>query len=176
MKLHEMLAKSITAACRDVFSSMMGVEIECGQPSLETSAPDANDGVVALVGLAGSWTGAGSVACSPATACRICCQLLLTEVQAVNEEVLDAVAELTNIIIGSVKTDLEQHLGPIGISIPTVIYGRNFKTRNMGSAPWTALHFRWDDAELLVRMTLAPSEQPAHLRPHPAAHSCAIEI
>ncbi len=176
MKIHEMLAESITGACRDVFSSMMGVEIECGEISLETTAPDADDGVVSLVGLAGSWTGTGSLACSPATACRICSLLLLTEVQAVNEEVLDAVAELTNIIIGSVKTDLEQHLGPLGISIPTVIYGRNFKTRSMGNASWTTRHFRWGDTELLVRMTLAPSEQAPHLRPHPATHSCAIDL
>ncbi len=89
---------------------------------------------------------------------------------------LDAVAELTNIIIGGVKTDLEKHLGPLGISIPTVIYGRNFKTRNLGSTPWTTVRFRWDDAELLVRMTLAPTEHTSHLRPHPAVHSCAIEI
>lgn len=176
MKLHEMLAESITGACRDVFSSMMGVDIECGQASLETTAPDAHDGVVSLVGLAGTWTGTGSVACSPATACRICAHLLLTEVRAVDEEVLDAVAELTNIIIGGVKTDLEKHLGPLGISIPTVIYGRNFKTRNLGSTPWTTVRFRWDDAELLVRMTLAPTEHTSHLRPHPAVHSCAIEI
>ena len=111
---------------------MMGVELERGEVSLDSAPPDANDGVVSLVGLAGNWTGTGSVACSPALACRICSQLLLTEVQAVNEEVLDAVAELTNMVIGSVKTDLEAHLGPLGISIPTVIYGRNFKTKSAG--------------------------------------------
>ena len=33
--------------------------------------------------------------------------MLMTESTAVNEEVLDAVAEMTNMIIGSVKTDLE---------------------------------------------------------------------
>ena len=40
-------------------------------------------------------------------ACRICAAMLMTEAPAVNEDVLDAVAELTNMIIGSVKTDLE---------------------------------------------------------------------
>ncbi|HUB31982.1 MAG TPA: chemotaxis protein CheX [Bryobacteraceae bacterium] len=175
MNLHEMLAESITAACREVFSAMLGVEIERGQADLENTAPDANDGVVSLVGLAGSWTGTGSVACSPAVACRICSHFLLTEFDAVNEEVLDAVAELTNIIIGSVKTDLEQQLGPLGISIPTVIYGRNFKTRSMG-AQWTTVRFNWDGAELLVRMALAPTQPSSHARTYTAVHAWPPEL
>ena len=47
-------------------------------------------------------------------------------------------AELTNMIIGSVKTDLESQLGPLGLSIPTVVFGRNFKTRSAGTAEWIA--------------------------------------
>ena len=50
----------------------------------------------------------------PPLACRICSQMLMTESSAVNEEVLDAVAELTNMIIGSVKTDLESISGRSG--------------------------------------------------------------
>jgi chemotaxis protein CheX len=44
----------------------------------------------------------------------------MTEASSVDEDVLDAVAEITNMIIGSVKTDLEGELGPLGLSIPTV--------------------------------------------------------
>ena len=62
--------------------------------------------------------------------------MLMTESTAVDEDVLDAVAELTNMIIGSVKTDLEQHLGPLGLSIPTVVFGRNFKTRTSANTEW----------------------------------------
>jgi chemotaxis protein CheX len=175
MNLHEMLAESITSACHEAFSAMLGVEIERGGVDLEDTAPDANDGVVSLVGLAGSWTGSGSVACSPEVACRVCSQMLMTEAQAVNEEVLDAVAELTNIIIGGVKTDLERQFGPLGISIPTVVYGRNFKTRSVG-APWTTVRFDWDGAELLVRVALAPSQAAAHSRPLTAARSWVPEI
>ncbi len=58
--------------------------------------------------------------------------MLMTEAPSVNEDVLDAVAELTNMIIGSVKTDLESQLGPLGLSIPTVVFGRNFRTRSAG--------------------------------------------
>jgi chemotaxis protein CheX len=55
--------------------------------------------------------------------------MLLAEDSSVSEEVLDAIAEVTNMIIGHVKSSLERHLGPLGLSIPTVVFGRNFKPK-----------------------------------------------
>ena len=49
--------------------------------------------------------------------------------------------KLTNMIIGSVKTDLESNSGPLGLSIPTVVFGRNFKTRSAGNAEWIHVRF-----------------------------------
>lgn len=176
MSLHDIVVQCINQACSQVFSTMMGVELPAGEVMLESTTPDANDGVVSLIGLAGTWTGTGSIGCSAALACRVCSQLLMTDTQSVNEEVLDAVAELTNMIVGSVKTDLEQHLGPLGLSIPTVVYGRNFKTRSTGSAEWTTLRFVWDDEPLLIRLSLAPTEQTGHLRVHALPQPCQVEV
>src|SRR5262249_45812137 len=141
----------------------------------EAGTPEPNGGVVSPSGLAGSWTGTGSISCSPALACRICANMLMTEVAAVNEEVLDAVAELTNMIIGCVKTDLEHHLGPLGLSIPTVVFGRNFKTRSLGSAEWIIQRYPWDDEELVVKFTLAPSERTSHTRLHTFG-TCTLDV
>jgi chemotaxis protein CheX len=129
-----------------------------------------------LIGLAGTWTGAGSITCSPTLACRVCAQLLMTEVTAVNEEVLDAVAELTNMIIGSVKTDLEQHLGPLGLSIPTVVFGRNFKTRTMANSDWIVMPVYWDEEHLLVKLCLARNERMPHPIVHTATQACALDV
>ena len=159
--LQERIVSSIGRAAREVFSTMLGVEIGEEEVSIENGTPEANDGVVSLIGLAGTWAGTGSVSCSPASACRICSQMLMTESTAVDEEVLDAVAELTNMIVGSVKTDLEQHLGPLGLSIPTVVFGRNFRTKNAGGTEWMVVKFSWEDAPIVVRMCLAPNETNA---------------
>ena len=123
MNVNSIIAESISRSTGQVFSTMVGVEIGAGRPFGENTAPQANEGVVSFIGLAGAWAGTGSLSCSPELACRICAQMLLCEATAVNEEVLDAVAELTNMIIGGVKNDLEQHVGPLGLSIPTVVYG-----------------------------------------------------
>jgi len=139
--------------------------------------PEASEGVVSFIGLAGSWAGTGSLSCSPLLACRICAHMLMCEASAVNEEVLDTVAELTNMIVGSVKTDLEQYLGPLGLSIPTVIYGRNFKAKSAGSTEWIVLRFQWDGETLLVKLCLEPKEQAAHVLFHTSAtQSCALDV
>ena len=167
MNLKDDLARFITQAVEEVFSTMLGASVKPGEISIESGAPDAHDGVLSFIGVAGSWAGTGCVTCSPTVACRVCSQMLMTEADAVNEEVLDAVAELTNMIVGSVKNDLERELGPLGLSIPTVVFGKNFRTKSAGHAEWIVRHFHWDDESFEVRICLAPSEPPVVLQPHP---------
>jgi chemotaxis protein CheX len=161
MNLTQFLVDSMNQSVLRVFSTMLGVELAEGTATFEDASPDTNSEVVSLTGLAGSWVGAGSLSCSAGMACRICASMLMTEADSVNEEVLDAVAELTNMIVGNVKTDLEGQLGPLGLSIPTVVYGRNFKTKTAGAADWVVLCFRWGDDRLIVKLCLAPHNQEA---------------
>jgi len=176
MNLHDLIVNCIRHATANVFSTMLGVEVHAGEVRVENGAPDANDGVVSLIGLAGSWTGAGSISCSPTLACRVCSALLMTDSTAVDEEVLDAVAELTNMIIGSVKTDLEEHLGPLGLSIPTVVFGRNFRTRSAGNADWMVVPFDWDGECLQVRLCLTQTERDARPNLQVASHACTVDV
>src|ERR1035441_9505531 len=61
---------------------MLGVDIVCNEAAFEPAMPEANEGVVSFIGLAGSWAGTGSVSCSPVLACRICAQMLMCEAKA----------------------------------------------------------------------------------------------
>ncbi len=177
MNLKEIILKSLTESTLQVFSTMLGVDIACNETVLEAGMPEANEGVVSFIGVAGSWAGTGSVSCSPVLACRICAAMLMCEAPAVNEDVLDAVAELTNMIVGSVKTELELTLGPLGLSIPTVVYGRNFKTKSAGSTDWIVVRFQWDDEPLVVKLCLEPKEQAAHVLFHTSStQSCTLEV
>jgi chemotaxis protein CheX len=79
-------------------------------------------------------------------------------------------------IVGGVKTDLEPYLGPLGLSIPTVIFGRNFKTRTAGSTEWIVVKFPWDDEVLLVKMCLASKGKTANAISPIAGQFCALEV
>jgi chemotaxis protein CheX len=152
---NETLVNFVKSAAQDVFSTMLGMQIETGQEYTDLNAPAVSDGVLAFVGIAGSWSGAGAISSSAAFACRICNQLLMTEAASVNEEVLDAVGEVANMIIGNVKSMLEEELGPLGLSIPTVIYGRNFTSRSLGTNSWIVLPFSCEGETIEIRVCLA---------------------
>jgi chemotaxis protein CheX len=54
----------------------------------------------------------------------------MTECTEVNDDVMDAVAELSNMVVGSLKTVLEEESGPMGLSVPTVVWGEKYVTRS----------------------------------------------
>jgi len=175
MNLHETIVKSLIRSAHEVFSTMLGSDLAGAEVNIETADSEPNDGVVSFIGIAGKWAGTGSLICSPSMACRICSAMLMTEAESVNEDVLDAVAELTNMIVGSVKTDLESELGPLGLSIPTVVFGRNFKTRSAGTAEWIHVSFLWFGEPLRIKMCLSPNEK-MHVTHHGGNPVCALEV
>jgi chemotaxis protein CheX len=169
------LTEVVRATTQEVFSTMLGVQLSCGDPFVETVPTKPAEGVVSLIGLAGQWAGTGCVFCSASLACRIASQMLMTEIDSVGEEVLDVIAEITNMIIGNVKTGLERDLGPMGLSIPTVVFGKNFTTKSAGDGEWTVFPFSWGEEGLEVKVCLTPNRKPvAPLRPG-FPHSYSLE-
>jgi chemotaxis protein CheX len=174
MNVPSLIVSSLRHSVVEVFSTMLTGDIEFEQLAKEYVTPEVSDGVVSFIGIAGTWTGTGSLTCSPAAACRVCSQMLLADYTSVTEEVLDAVAELTNMIVGNLKSDLERHLGPLGLSIPTVVFGRNFKTK-CATAEWIVERFRWEGDEILLRVSLRPNEKASVPVPH-MGDACALDV
>ncbi len=160
----EEIVNIVRRAAHEVFATMLNLSLEDLEAYQKTEAgpPAALDGVEALVGIAGSWSGTGRICCSSAFTCRLASALLMTEYTALNDDVLDAMAEIANMVVGNIKTSFEEKLGPLGLSIPTVIFGRNFRTRSVGVPSWVVVPFssgadRWE-----VRFCLKPNRGDAH--------------
>jgi chemotaxis protein CheX len=162
------IEQAISKASREVFETMLNLPLEI-EPSVmqKVIEPETFHGVVALVGVAGSWTGAGHMSCSPQFAQKLAGALLMTEYTSVNEDVLDAVAEVANMIVGNVKTIFEERLGPLGLTVPTVIYGRNYHTRSAGVKDWVLVRLRSDSETMDINFCLMPSRAPLHHAPRP---------
>jgi chemotaxis protein CheX len=159
---HGQLSQIIRRATEEVFTTMLTVALKADEAYFEQAPPANFDGVVSFIGLAGAWAGTGSLCCSSKLACSLSSSFLMTELTVVDEQVLDAIGELTNMIIGNVKNEVEEYLGPMGLSIPTVIYGRNFGARSLGHDAWTVVPF-WSGADRLdVKICLAPKERVVH--------------
>jgi chemotaxis protein CheX len=67
-----------------------------------------------------------------------------------------------------VKTQLEEELGPMGLSIPTVIYGRNFTTRSVGRSEWIVVPFECLSERVEVHLCLVPSKENKTAQRQPA--------
>lgn len=160
------IIESLQAATSEVFSTMLPISIETTKSYVEKSSAEPVDGVVALVGFTGPWVGTGSISCSATLACRLCAVLLMTEAEAVNDEVLDAVGEVANMIIGNYKTHIESYVGDLGLSIPTVIYGKNFTARSLNTSEWVAIEFNCEGEPLHIKVCMTPNpDSKASARP-----------
>ena len=158
-EIQELLITAIKKSTADVFSTMLGMETEVGEVNQGSSSPAPTEGVVSLIGITGPWMGTGSISCSPKMACALAGALMMGEYAAVDEEVLDAVAELTNMVMGNVKTMIEEKVGAMGLSIPTVIFGRNFATKSAGSRSWTMVPFQCSGGKVLIQMCLVQNTE-----------------
>ena len=151
----------VSSAC-DVFGTMLNLTLEPAESHMEPVHPATYDGVVALIGVGGPWTGTGRISCSPEFACAMAGALLMSGYESVDEDVMDAVAEVVNMVVGNVKTLLEERIGSLALSIPTVIYGRNYKTRSAGVMEWTVVPFRCGAELLEVRFNLMETPKVTH--------------
>lgn len=157
---HDEIAALIRADTERVFSTMLGVEVQAGATSVNAPVDNQNGGVVSLVGLTGNWSGSGSIRCSARLACVISGKMLLAEFDHVNDEVLDAMGEIANMIIGNFKDDAAHKLGALGLSTPTVIHGNNFQTRNWNGQSWIGVPFECDGEVFEVKICLVQGRTP----------------
>jgi len=151
----EMAIETIQSATARIFSTMLEKELIVESPYQETETAGQAEGVIAQISVVGPCSITSLVCCSSDVACRIAAAILMQECTAMNDEVLDAMAEIANMIMGNVKTDLDSQLGEVNLSIPTVTYGRNFSVHNH-SKHWVVVPFLMDGLPLNVRVCFEP--------------------
>ena len=149
------IGSAICAATEEVFSVMLGIDVTAGEAQTGTAGQD-HAGVVAVLGLTGEWGGAGQVSCDSALALEIAAKLLMSEYAEVDEDVLDAIAEVANMIVGNVKNGVEKHLGPMGMSAPAVFFGGDFETRVVGRPNMVLVPFTCASGGITVQIAIAP--------------------
>jgi len=157
----DLFVSSIRASAEEVFVTMLGSALRFQEAHLDKGTATPLDGVICLIGMAGKWSGTGTMSCSAEFACQIASQMLMAEYTTVSAEVLDAVAEIANMVLGNVKTALEERLGPMGMSIPAAIYGKNFLAKSCGDESWTEVLFDCGGQRLEVKLCLKPAPEAA---------------
>jgi chemotaxis protein CheX len=124
-----MTDEEILAITRDVWESFTGRTIELADDQLR---PDGGDVTVGSVTVTGEWQANVLLAC-PAQLARMAASAMfdLPAAQLDDEQVADALGELTNMIGGNVKSLIP---GPSRLSMPTVTVGTSSAAPIPGAA------------------------------------------
>jgi chemotaxis protein CheX len=154
------LAEAMHEAAGEVFSTMLNHVAKQDPVVIRQSIEMVNDGVVSLIGITGDWVGSGVLSCSADCARWMSSQFLMSEYDEVNDEVLDAIGEITNMIIGNFKNKVAEQAGPLAMSVPAVVHGQNMHTTTRGGTKeWIAFPVHCGDhyLELLVQLRPKPA-------------------
>jgi chemotaxis protein CheX len=159
--LEEALVGFIHTAAEETFAVMLDLPVTPSATQPENlEEVSVVERIVTLIAITGDYNGTGVTTCSPALARRISSRMFMAEYPEVNREVLDAMAEISNMIFGNVKTMLEEQVGELGLSTPMVIFGRGFCMRSI-SQQWISLSLQVEDEVLTLQMCLAQNRNSA---------------
>ena len=138
------LNSALIGATRDIFSGVLGCEVEDGKALEVAPAEDADRAEVSIViSFVGRQSGAFVFRCSHNMAITAASSMLGVAVAPGSEDLRDAVGELVNMIVGSAKTAYAATNESFKISVPTTVIGRDYSLNisTRPEAPVTVLPF-----------------------------------
>lgn len=122
----EKLTKLLISDVSDVFYTMVGMEDLLHLPLLIDPVSHFDNCVTAMVGMAGAYNGMVSLHAPHALALAFTSQMLGMEVLEINDDVHDALGEITNMIAGSFKQHLTSKGNDVKLSTPSVVNGKEY--------------------------------------------------
>lgn len=135
-------------------STMAMTEAKTKKPFVETEFQAKGD-IAGMIGMvSGSMKGTITMSFTKEAVFSILSNMLGEDYTEINDEVADAVGELTNMIYGSAKTTLNELGYNFEMAIPTVIQGK-VKIKAFHSATTLVLPFSIDgDKEFFIEITV----------------------
>ena len=106
--------------------------------------------VSGIIGLSGIVVGTVVLTMSEVLALKCASAMLLEDYTELNHDVFDAVGELTNVIAGNAKAQLEDY--KLSLSLPNVIYGKDAELRFPERCQPISIPFRTDHGPMAIEI------------------------
>lgn len=137
------VAGEIVAGTRDVFSTMIMMEVEAGS-ALRRDDCSIRSNLTSMLGLGGGIRGTLAVHCPREVATGITGAFLGMEVEEIDADVKDAIGEIVNMIAGNLKVAFAGVKIGIELAIPTSAIGESIRLCGLAGAnrlviPFTCL-------------------------------------
>ena len=137
-----------------VLKTMAFVEPRAGKPYLKMDSLAKGD-ISGIIGLTGSATGSLAVSFSEAAILKIVSNMLGENIKSMDGNIKDAVGEITNMISGVARKNLEADGFYIQAAIPTVVSGKNHSIAHVMGGPSLIIPFEIDDGSFVIDVCLA---------------------
>ncbi len=145
------LFEEIVEGTKEVFSTMLMVELEEGVPVYENNAVFSSN-LTSMIGLGGGIRGMLAVHCPEIVAKNITSGFLGMNVEELDEDVMDAIGEIANMVAGALKTSFHKCEIDIQLAIPTVVIGSSFKTSGFSGAYCISVPFSMNGERFWIEM------------------------
>ncbi|MEE8432155.1 MAG: chemotaxis protein CheX [Candidatus Desulfatibia sp.] len=140
-------------ATLNVIETMAFVKAKAEKPYLKKDNVAQGD-VSGIVGITGAVRGTVSITFDEVSILKIVSNMFGEEMKEINHEISDAVGELTNMISGQARQEIEKTGKILQGAIPTVVTGKNHKLISMTKGPKIAIPFKTDTGRFTVEVCL----------------------
>lgn len=141
----------------NTFRTMLDCELRRGKIAIKSNT-NPRYTVSGIIGLSGHAVGTVVLNLSKEVALQAASHMLMMEAKEVDDDVLDAVGELTNIVAGGAKAELEEY--QLAVSLPSVITGRNHEVHFPSNVQPICIPFDTDWGEMSLEVGLAEVAEP----------------
>ena len=146
------------SAVKHVYGTMLSCDVRRGKPVVKVDNR-ADHYVSGVIGLSGMAVGSVVLSMSEPAALAAASHMLMCEMDDISNDVLDAVGELTNMIAGAAKSELEEY--KLMISLPNVITGNDHEIHFPSEVKLVSIPFDTDHGPITLAVGLAEVAQPA---------------
>ncbi|MCB0309772.1 MAG: chemotaxis protein CheX [Bdellovibrionales bacterium] len=138
----------------NVLKTMSQTEVVPGKPSLKSD--NKTRGVITgIIGMAGDQISGNMILSFDAPAILgIVSRMLMEEFKEVNDDVVDAVGELTNMISGGAKNLLSKQGYNFAMATPMTLRGETVEIRQLSPAPIITIPFETPEGKVWVEANL----------------------
>jgi chemotaxis protein CheX len=147
------LREKIIESAKEIFSSMLMMEITAGE-DVNTESLPLTDSISGVIGLAGTHKGVLAIHLPHKVAIAITSSFLGMDVDEMNSDVEDAVGELANMLGGNVKSILSEKGRDINLSLPTTISGKHYDYQPNKDAERIHISFACEPGDFSVELQL----------------------
>jgi chemotaxis protein CheX len=114
--------------------------------------------ITGMIGLAGTHKGMLAIHLPELLAKKVTGNFLGMEVEEIDDDVQDAIGELANMLGGSIKGILSENGKDIKLSMPSTIFGKEYRFQSHYEGDSVVLPFAVEELEFLIELRIKQEE------------------